>query len=75
MTWIGLAVAPVCALVGWWLYLRLARHIYDTGGADDLQVLGELGDRYGGRRSWRADRGAQPTDDKPDGSTSGCVDR
>jgi hypothetical protein len=44
--WVGLAVLPVCGLAGWWLFLRLARHVYDRGGAADLWVLAELAQRY-----------------------------
>jgi len=51
--WTGLAVLSVCGLAGWWLFLRLARHVYDRGGADDLRVLGELAESYRGRQHYR----------------------
>ena len=58
--WIGLAVLPVCGLVGWWLFLRLARHVYDRGGAADLRVLAELAQRYRLRYPLRLDRPPEP---------------
>lgn len=61
--WIGLMVLPVCGLVGWWLFLRLARHVYDRGGAADLRALAELAERYRLRLPPRPDS-AEP----PDGS-------
>ena len=58
--WIGLAVLPVCGLVGWWLFLRLARHVYDRGGAADLWVLAELAQRYRLRYPPRSGRPPEP---------------
>jgi hypothetical protein len=41
MVWLALVVAvpPVCALLGWLLWLRLVRHVHDSSGPDAIRHL------------------------------------
>jgi hypothetical protein len=44
-------VVPPCAVVAWWLYLRLGRHVFDrTGDPESLRHVALLA------RAWRRTR-------------------